>query len=300
MAPVKQTSKSRSSQIGNPALRSVTPRLNGAHGVQSAETVLEVLSAFVGAPPMPMLKHLAERTGMHPAKVHRYLVSLVRRGYVEQDEATSRYRLGPASLRLSFATMNAVDAIRVARPLLADFCNRIRHTVVLALWNASGPTIAARETLPGLLAMTATEGYTLPLLRSSIGNVFGAYLPRSKTESLIKAEVAVRPAGREKNMQEVAALLEDTRRRGLARTTGQLSLGSHSFAVPVFDAQGEIAAVLCALGPAGVFDSSWKSPTAVELRTCAAEISQRLGYEKQKDVTQTSRSAGGRARRVRH
>jgi DNA-binding IclR family transcriptional regulator len=80
-------------------------------------------------------------------------------------------------------------------------------------------------------------------------------------------------------MQEVEALFDDTRRRGLARTTGQLSLGSHSFAAPVFDAPGDLAAVLCALGPAGVFDSSWKSATAVILRTCAAEISQHLGYE---------------------
>jgi DNA-binding IclR family transcriptional regulator len=246
--------------------------------------VLEVLSAFVGAAPMPMLKTLAERTGMHPAKVHRYLVSLVRRGYVEQDEATSRYRLGPASLRLSFATMNAIDAIRVARPLLANFCNRIQHTVVLALWNASGPTIAARETLPGLLAMTATEGYTLPLLRSSIGNVFGAYLPRAKTDSLIRAELALGPAEAQKSMQEVEALFDDTRRRGIARTTGQLSLGSHSFAVPVFDAPGEIAAVLCALGPAGIFDSSWKSPIAAQLRTCAGEISQSLGFQEKQTI----------------
>src|SRR5882757_4012204 len=83
----------------------------GAHGVQSAETLLTVLSAFVGAEPTPMLKTLAERT-----KVHRYVVSLTRAGYVEQDEMTSRYRLGPASLRLAFAAMNSIDIIRVARP----------------------------------------------------------------------------------------------------------------------------------------------------------------------------------------
>src|SRR5882757_1720987 len=122
----------------------------GAHGVQSAETLLTVLSAFVGAEPTPMLKTLAERTEMHPAKVHRYLVSLSRAGYVEQDEMTSRYRLGPAALRLAFAAMNSIDVIRVARPLMADFCNRLQNTVVLAVWNTGGPTIAARETLPGL------------------------------------------------------------------------------------------------------------------------------------------------------
>lgn len=250
----------------------------GAHGVQSAETVLQVLTAFVGLEPMPMLKTLAERTGMHPAKVHRYLVSLCRAGYVEQDELTSRYRLGSAALRLAFAAMSAIDSIRVARPLMADFCNRLRHTVVLGIWNAGGPTIAVRETLPGLLTMTAAEGFTLPVLRSSIGNVFGAYLPLEKTSALIAAELANPPPGVPTSEAEVQELFEAVRRRGLARTTGQLNLGSHSFAAPIFDASGEIAAVLCTLGPANQFNSNWSSPIASTLRACAQEVSQRLGY----------------------
>jgi DNA-binding IclR family transcriptional regulator len=254
------------------------PKKMGAHGVQSAETLLTVLSAFVGAEPTPMLKTLAERTGMHPAKVHRYIVSLSRAGYVEQDEMTSRYRLGPAALRLAFAAMNSIDIIRVARPLMADFCNRLQNTVVLAVWNTGGPTIAARETLPGLLAMTATEGFVLPVLQSSIGGVFGAYLPRAKTASLIESELARPHPGCPKNEFEIEDLFTSIRRRGFARTTGQLSAGTHSFATAVFDASGLIVGVLCTLGPAGHFDSNWNSPTAKTLRACAGEISERLGY----------------------
>jgi DNA-binding IclR family transcriptional regulator len=251
----------------------------GAHGVQSAETVLRVLSAFVGAEATPMLKTLAERTGMHPAKVHRYVVSLNRAGYVEQDEQTSRYRLGPAALRLAFAAMNSIDFIRVARPLLADFCSRLQNTVVLAVWNERGPTIAARETLPGLWAMVATEGFILPIVRSSIGNVFGAYLPRARTASLIAAELSHPHPGCPSNEFELNDLFSDVRRRGVARTTGQLHARSHSFAAPAFDAAGLIAGVLGTLGPAGEFNSSWNSPIATTLRACAAEISARLGYE---------------------
>jgi DNA-binding IclR family transcriptional regulator len=250
----------------------------GAHGVQSAETLLTVLSAFVGAEPTPMLKTLAERTGMHPAKVHRYIVSLSRAGYVEQEEMTSRYRLGPAALRLAFAAMNSIDVIRVARPLMADFCNRLQNTVVLAVWNTGGPTIAARETLPGLLAMTATEGFVLPILQSSIGSVFGAYLPRTKTASLIAAELTRPQPGCPKSEFEIDDLFTNIRRRGLARTTGQLSAATHSFATAIFDASGSIVGVLCTLGPTGHFDSNWNSPIAKTLRACAGEISERLGY----------------------
>jgi DNA-binding IclR family transcriptional regulator len=271
-SPVVPVPEQSSGSIGRPEKKM------GAHGVQSAETLLTVLSAFVGAEPTPMLKTLAERTNMHPAKVHRYVVSLARAGYVEQEEMTSRYRLGPAALRLAFAAINSIDIIRVARPLMADFCNRLQNTVVLAVWNAGGPTIAARETLPGLLAMTAAEGFVLPLLQSSIGNVFAAYLPRAKTGSLLTAELARPHPGCPKNEFEIDDLFTSIRRRGLGRTTGQLSAATHSFAAPVFDASGVIAGVLATLGPAGHFDSNWNSPIAKTLRECAAEISQRLGY----------------------
>ena len=264
---------------GDPASASAK---DGSHGVQSAEVVLEVLSAFIGAEPMPMLKTLAERTGMHPAKIHRYLVSLVRTGYVEQDASSSRYRLGPAALRLAFAALSAIDSIRVTRPLMAEFCHRLGYTVVLAVWKAGGPMIAIKETSPGLLTITATEGYLLPVLRSSIGNAFGAWLPREKTEKIIASELeelAAHPqSDSPTSLGAVDTLFAEVRRRGIARTTGQLSASTHSFAAPVFDASGDITAVLCAVGPAGQFDSRWISPLARTLVDCASEVSVRLGY----------------------
>lgn len=255
---------------------------HGAHGVQSAETVLQILSAFVGADPMPMLKTLAERTQMHPAKVHRYLVSLCRAGYVDQDPATSRYRLGPASLRLAFAAMDAIDAIRIAKPMMAGFCQRLQESVVLAVWNADGPTIAVKESLPGLLTMAATEGYRLPVVRSSVGSVFGTWLPREKTQPFIEsdlAHIATDPAVKfPRSEADVEEMFAEIRRRGLARTQGEFNPGTHSFAAPVFDASGQIAAVLCAIGPAGQFNSAWESPTAKTLLACASDVSRALGH----------------------
>lgn len=257
-------------------------RSKAPHGVQSAETVLQVLNAFVGIEKMPMLKTLADRIGMHPAKVHRYLVSLCRADYVEQDEFTSRYRLGPAALRLGFAAMSAIDAIRVARPLLADYCHNLRNTVVLALWTANGPTIVLRENPIGSLAMTAPEGLIVPLLRSSVGSVFGTYLPRPMTRLLIERELTELTGNDNPNVptspEDVEALFASIQKRGAARTTGQFSAGSHSFAVPVFNASGEIEAVLCTLGPANEFNSNWSSPLLTELVKYGEELSRRLGH----------------------
>lgn len=253
-----------------------------SNGVQSAETLLEVLSAFVGTEQWPMLKTLASRCGMHPAKVHRYLVSLCRMGYVEQNEETSRYRLGPATMRFAYAAIGMIDAVRIAAPMMPAIARRLENTVVFAVWSPSGPTITMIETVPGILTMTARPGTILPILRSSTGRIFGTWEPRSRVESLIDRELDAANkepiSGVPKSWAEVEVLFADTRRRGLSRVTGQLSAIAHSFAAPIWDARSQLAGALSVLGPAGQFNSSWNSPLARELLTCAAEISHALGY----------------------
>lgn len=250
-------------------------------GVQAAETVLHVLTAFIDADPMPMLKTLAERTGMHPAKVHRYLVSLARMGYVEQDSESSRYRLGPLSLRLGLAAISTVDSVRVARPMMHGFCEQLGHTVLLAIWN-NGPTIALKESAPGPIRLTAVEGTSLPILTSAIGRAFGAWMPHGRTADLIASELEHLRAnpvpGCPVTPEEAEALFLDIKKRGLARLTGERHIAFHALSAPVFHGNGEITAVLCAVGPAGQFDSSWTGPTAKSLRRAAGELSSALGY----------------------
>lgn len=253
-----------------------------SHGVQSAETVLEILSSFIGTEKSPMLKTISKRTNMHPAKVHRYLVSLVRSGYVEQDKFTNRYGLGAAALRLAFAAINAIDVLRVARPMMAGFCQRVGESLVLAVWNDGGPTIAVKESLPGLLTVTVGEGARLPLLKSSIGAVFGAYMPGERIQPLIDNELAQIQADPgstfPRTQADVHELFATVQSRGLGRTRGEMNPLTHSFAAPIFDGSGEIVGVLAAVGAAGQFNSEWGSPTAASLLACANEVSRTLGH----------------------
>ena len=64
-------------------------------GVQSLEVGLTVLDALTAHNAPMMLKELSEVLSMHPAKVHRYVVSLIRKGYAQQL-TDGRYSLGGA------------------------------------------------------------------------------------------------------------------------------------------------------------------------------------------------------------
>ena len=68
------------------------------HGVQSFEVGAGVFRAVVRGQPLMTLKDIAAAAEMPPSKAHRYLVSLIRTGLIEQDPMTSRYKLGPFAL----------------------------------------------------------------------------------------------------------------------------------------------------------------------------------------------------------
>lgn len=248
-----------------------------SRGVQSADTVLLILNAFCRDDYRPMLKTIAAIVDMHPAKVHRYLVSLCRSGFVEQESRTGRYRLGPAALQLAFMVRRSDDPVDVLRPFMAGFGAKLQHSLALCMWSANGPVISVLETLPGNFAVTVRESDCLSILTSAVGAVFTAFLPASSTAPLIDRELRDH-RGRRHAREELEAVCASVRQRGLARTTNRVDAGTHSLAAPIFDATGQIVAVLCTLGIAASFDSKWTSQTAQTLRDCARRASIRLGY----------------------
>lgn len=266
-------------------------------GVQSAETGLRVLTAFIGAEPMPMLKTIAERADMHPAKVHRYLVSLCRFGFVQQDAVSGRYRLGEGALQLGYAAMNSIDVLAIARPVLQELSQVHRYSTALALWGPAGATIALQALYPAPITLSARVGSVLPLLNSSTGRTFGAWLPREVTEPLVREELNFfrqHPVAHcPRSDDEVDALFDEVRRRGLERVTGQLNPAVHAMSAPAFDGVGQISAVVSMLGPLGQFDTSWNGPIAKALRVSSAAISKSLGWSKTLPESSQSWSKAG-------
>jgi len=52
----------------------------------------------------------------------------------------------------------------------------------------------------------------------------------------------------------------------------------HAFAMPVFDANGDLALGIIALGQEGLFDINWGGEVDLALRECANRLSYELGY----------------------
>jgi len=252
-------------------------------GIESIETGMSVLLAFVrlGAR-SHQLKNLAEAAGMPPSKVHRYLVSLIRMGFVERDELNGNYRLGTQAIQLGASALDANDAISLSVEALVALHMALGHTMALSVWGSAGPVIVRVEEADRLVAVGIRVGRSLPLLDSAAGLVFCAFLPPGKVLPLLKAEVSANRQRRDeralKSMKDAQRLLDSVRARGLVRVASDLTPGIVALGAPVFDHRGTPATVLSAIIPARSPDAAADGRAARALRRRTMELSGKLGY----------------------
>ena len=101
------------SEIDEPA-----PPRERRQRVQAAETCLAVLKALATLGGRASLTAIAGEVEESPAKVHRYLASLMAEGLVEQDRGGTQYALAAEAMRVGLAAMRQSDPIRLAEPAL--------------------------------------------------------------------------------------------------------------------------------------------------------------------------------------
>jgi DNA-binding IclR family transcriptional regulator len=229
-----------------------------------------------------MLRDLAAAAGMSAAKAHRYLVSFQRLQLVAQDDASTRYDLGPASLKLGLASLSRLDAVKLARQRAAALLEQVGHTVALAVWGNHGPTIVHWEETPQAVTVNLRLGDVMPLLSSATGRCFAAFVSKEAIAPMLRDEIArAQRQGRSDipaTLADARVLLDEVRQRGVARVVDTLLPGIVGFCAPVFDADGHIAVGIVALGPTGTFDASWGGAVDLPLRAAARQLSADLGW----------------------
>ena len=102
-------------------------------GVQSVERIFQLIEHLAAHPTVVSLQRLAEETGLAKSTVHRLLASLVRLGYVVQDEENGHYRLTLKMFELSSGIVDSMDIMGVAKAHLERLSQRTGEAVHLVI-----------------------------------------------------------------------------------------------------------------------------------------------------------------------
>ncbi len=222
---------------------------DGAGLSQSLERGLAVLSSFTPDRPALGISALARMLALTRSTTHRYVATLAALGYLSQDEATRKYRLGPRVLDLGFSVLGSLELREIAAPHLRRLTDTTGHTSNLAIRDDTDviliDRVRGRPSRYHHLEFTLHLGSRLPSYCSATGKTLLAFLPRPDLERLLDRIDLVQRGPR--TLTDRAALLaelEQVRRTGIAVNDEELDVALRSIAAPVRSRTGQVVAAV--------------------------------------------------------
>jgi IclR family acetate operon transcriptional repressor len=275
-APVPAPAQARAPAPEKPAEQSERELLDGS-AVRSVDRAAALLLALGDFPAEAGVTELARKLGLHKSTASRLLATLQRRGLVEQDEESGKYRLGLVVIRLAERAEKTLDLRTIARPDLARLARATRETVSLGIREGDRCLTVAQEDGPNMVACADWTGRTTPLHCVASGKVFLAAMAERDILRLVRAGLT---ACTDRTITALEPLLEElarVRRRGFATAFSEWEPGQNAVAAPVHDARGRVVASVSVWGPAYRITPARVADLAADVRAAAGAISIRLG-----------------------
>ncbi len=173
------------------------------NGVKSMEIGLSILDVLVDERAPMKLKDISSAMQMHPAKIHRYLVSLILKNYVEQLDDSS-YTLGVRVDALRQAGFDQNNVMEQLTKIAVDIKNTLHCGVQIAKWFNEGPIVIKSVEPNTPISIITRVGSRMPLVSSATGKLLASYQPSSIIKPLVLAELQAN-----KDQHVVSSLFED-------------------------------------------------------------------------------------------
>lgn len=269
------------------------PMLNEPRFSQSLERGLAILSCFNSDSPVQGIADIADALGMSRSTTHRYVITLVALGYLEQLPVGRKYHLTLSVTDLGMGAMSSMSLHEHSRSLLGELCQRTGYTASLAV--IDGPEILYLDRMLGArrgqrnIDLGLTIGSRLPIHCTAMGKLLLACLHNKAQQDLMdELKLYKRGPNTISSQRELRTELVTIRESGIAINDEELEPGLIAIAAPVRCELGEVvAAINLAANKASIDIEQLVAALAPHLISTADRISARLGYRREDESHNT-------------
>jgi DNA-binding IclR family transcriptional regulator len=255
----------------------VSPAEPRIETVTAIERAADVLALFADAGSTLGVTEIAQRLGLSKTVVYRVLASFRAKGFVEFDESTRRYSMGPMVLTLGLAYLDRIDVRALAREAMRRLSDDTSETATLSIRSGWTRVYIDQVTPPRDIKMVVPLGRPFPLHAGGSSKALLAFLTREEQETYLEMPLAALTPLTVTDPDELRKQLVTIRQRGYAITMGERQAGAAAVAAPVLGLDGRPVAAMSICGPIERFRTD--VGRAAELLLEATHgMSKQLGY----------------------
>ena len=243
--------------------------------IKSIDKVLDLLEFLSVNEQETSITKISKELHMGLSTVHRILTTLKSRGYVIQNQQTTKYRLGIKLFELGCAVQSTKHLVEITKPYLKQLSQSTNETANLAILEGKEVIYLATIESPEILRTEIMAGTRTPAHCAALGKVLLAFITDWEFESLYKSDEALSSLTSKSisSLEELKKHLKKAKEQGYAVDREEYKIGINCIGVPIFGRNGEVIAAISITGPASRFTIDEMEKAKSKLIAISKEIS---------------------------
>jgi len=237
---------------------------------------LHLLEHLASADRPQGVTELSTALKLSKSSVHRPLTTLMKLGYVQQDEETGRYTASLRMWEVGSSVLDRLDLKKVAAGPMAKLAAATRETVHLSVLDGGDVIHIDKIECQHPIRAYSRVGGRVPCHCIATGKAMLAFQPDDVIAFISGRLKRVTPETIVDRKQFLTEL-NQVRRIGVAISRGGWQVGVDGVAAPIRDATGAVIAGIGISGPAIRLRSHARARYAPMVADAAAKISRALG-----------------------
>ena len=246
--------------------------------VQSIERVFDIIELLSTERDGVALTEIGRQLGLHKSTVHRLMTVLRDRGYIEKNDSTGCYRLGPQFVELTSVYLNDVEIKTEAEPYLKALSQLVNRTVFMAVRHGAEVVYIDKSEQFNSLRKYSIIGRRKPIYCTSLGKALLLDHSDDQIDELL-ADIVFHKSTPNTivDLDRFRQHMQQLREQGWAVDDEEDDVGIRCVGAPIRDYRGSIIAAISMSWNRAQEDPPVES-VAPYVVHAAQKISHRIGY----------------------
>lgn len=256
------------------------PKKSTLQTVERAFNILEILSEEAKGLTATAIE---KKLQLNKSTVHRLLMTLLSKGFIEKRENTNAYIIGLKMVELSSIRLNSIELKKTeAVPYLRELSYKLNQPVQLAIYRDGDAVFIEKIEPINSIRVYSQIGKRIPVYCCSVGKAMLLQWSDDKIRDMLKDTSWI--SYTHTTLQDVDSVIkevEEARQSGFAIDNEEHEEGIFCIAAPIYDYRGDIIAAISTAGTNKEFLVNRDASIIREVKETAANISARMGYHHQ-------------------